>query len=73
MGARRSSPGESVTASPFWAVPAWEGRADGRRPVTMWAYEWANPRPDKEIASVRVRGSGAADEEIVLLALTAVK
>ena len=65
--------GESVTTAPFWAVPAWEGRDDGRRPVTLWAYEWANPFPEREIASVRLRYAGDSDEEIVLLALTVVE
>ncbi|MEW6755430.1 MAG: glycoside hydrolase family 20 zincin-like fold domain-containing protein [Candidatus Latescibacterota bacterium] len=66
--------GESVRTCPYWAVPAWEGRDEGHRPLTLWAYEWVNPQPDKEIASVRLCSLGATeDEQIVLLALTVVE
>ena len=52
-------------------MPAWEGRDRSRAPVTLWAYEWANPHPDREIASVTLRyGRNRADEEIALLALS---
>jgi hypothetical protein len=65
--------GESTRTSPYWAVPAWEGRDEGQRPVTLWAYEWANPHPEREIASVQLRAADRAGEQIVLLAVTLVE
>ncbi len=64
--------GEDVTACCYWAEPAWEGRDEGGRPITLYRYEWINPHPGKEISSVRLRLAGA-EGEIHLLALTGVR
>ena len=64
--------GEDVASCPFWAQPAWEGRDREGRRVTLWAHEWVNPCPDKEIARVSVFYTGTdPQEQIALLGLTA--
>ncbi|MHB0878446.1 MAG: family 20 glycosylhydrolase [Anaerolineae bacterium] len=64
--------GEDVSGTPFWAVPAWEGRDRSREPVTLWAHEWTNPHPDKQVTSLSLRyGAGRPNEEIALVAVTA--
>ncbi|MGQ9554927.1 MAG: glycoside hydrolase family 20 zincin-like fold domain-containing protein [Anaerolineae bacterium] len=64
--------GEDVASCPFWAQPAWEGRDHACKRVTLWAHEWVNPQPDKDIASVSLHYTGADPQEwIALLALTA--
>jgi len=65
--------GESVTSSPFWAQPAWQGRSRESRLVTLWAHEWVNPHPARRIADIKVQYTGSdAQECIVLLAITLV-
>jgi hypothetical protein len=57
---------------PTWTQPAWEGRDREGKRVTLWAHEWVNPHPEKQIASVRLEYSGGkSDEAVVLLALSA--
>jgi hypothetical protein len=46
--------------------------ADGED-VTVYGYEWLNPRRDKSIRRIRLRACGTHDATVLLLALTAVK
>ena len=65
--------GESITGTPFWAQPAWEGRDPSGRRLLVWAHEWVNPHPELEIATVHLHyGGHDSKERIVLLGLTAV-
>ena len=49
---------------------AWQGRNADSALVTLCAWEWANPHPDKGIASVDLhRGAGPVD--VIVLAITA--
>jgi hypothetical protein len=64
--------GEDQASCPFWAQPAWEGRDSEGKRVTLWSHEWANPKPEEPIATVRLRYDGdAAGEALVLVALSA--
>ena len=63
--------GEDEASSCFWAVPAWEGYDRANAPVTLWATEWANPSPEKEIQDIKLHCLGDdPSERIVLLAVT---
>ncbi len=46
--------------------------ADGED-ITVYGYEWLNPRPNQTIRRVRLRACGASDATVLLFALTAVK
>ena len=41
--------------------------------VDLQAFEWVNPHPDKEVASIRLAADGDPEGILLLLAITAVK
>ena len=58
----------------YFARPVVAGRLPDGRKAVLWASEWANPRPDVPIVSVRLIGSpGPSRAEPILFGVTAVE
>ncbi|MFC1525407.1 family 20 glycosylhydrolase [Candidatus Latescibacterota bacterium] len=53
--------GEAIDAVPFLADPVPAGRDAAGRRITLYRYEWINPRPAAEVVSLRLEYRG--DEE----------
>jgi hypothetical protein len=64
--------GEHITACPYWAEPAWEGRDEQGRPIVLYRYEWTNPHPEQEISTVQLEWAGG-EGEMRLAGLTRVE
>ncbi|MDY7011415.1 MAG: family 20 glycosylhydrolase, partial [Planctomycetota bacterium] len=50
------------------AVAAWQGKTSCGEDVTLYAFEWANPHPDKEIKTLRIKADDAAGETALITA-----
>ena len=50
--------GERVDAVPYWADPVLAGQDGAGRRITLYSFEWVNPRPGEEVASVAVEYRG---------------
>ena len=50
--------GEAIDAVPYLADPVPAGRDAAGRRITLYAWEWTNPRPGAEVASLRLEYRG---------------
>lgn len=59
----------------FYALskPVWRGSSPDGDPLTLQAFEWQNPHPEKELKSVAVVCDGRKSIALTLLALSIVK
>ena len=52
-----------------WPVdPLWQGKTMAGDDVTVYALEWRNPHPDREIQSIRIAAADP-DAEVALMVL----
>lgn len=65
--------GESIASTCYWAEPVWEGTDEEGLPIVLYRYEWINPYPEKEIASVGMTFDDGIEGYALLAALTAVR
>ncbi len=53
--------------------PAWQGKTSAGEDVTLYGFEWANPNPDKEIKTLRIRANEATtDTALITVAVTGI-
>jgi hypothetical protein len=50
--------GERVDAVPYWADPVPAGRDGAGRRITLYSFEWVNPRPEVTVVNVAVEYRG---------------
>ncbi|GEM_PF-1142504 len=64
----RYAGGLAQTGVCYWALPVWQSADEQGRPVTLYAYEWINPRPQVKIASLDVEATRRATDVTLYLA-----
>ncbi len=55
------------------SVAAWQGKTPSGEDVTLYGFEWANPHPEKEIKTLRIKADDSAtDAALITAAVTGV-
>ncbi|MCD4699602.1 MAG: beta-N-acetylhexosaminidase, partial [Phycisphaerae bacterium] len=51
----------------------WQGKTPAGQDVTLYGFEWANPHPDKEIETLRIKADeSATDAALITVAVTGI-
>ena len=57
----------------YWGDPLMQAKSEDGRDVTALGFEWVNPYPEREIASIVCFGSEEADADILLLGISGIR
>jgi hypothetical protein len=57
----------------YWGDPLLQAKSEDGGDVTALGFEWVNPYPEREIASIACSGSKEVDADILLLGVSGIK